>query len=63
MRGLVRWLKSKDVKSIAVVADDGEFQHANAIAVAKAAKDAGMSVTAEETIPKDTKDLRRSSAS
>ena len=57
MRGLVRWLKSKDVKSIAVVADDGEFQHANAVAVAKAAKDAGMSVTAEETVPKDTKDF------
>jgi branched-chain amino acid transport system substrate-binding protein len=57
MRGLVRWLKSKDVKSIAVVADDGEFQHANAIAIVKAAKDAGINVTAEETIPKDTKDF------
>jgi branched-chain amino acid transport system substrate-binding protein len=56
-RGLVRWLKSKDVKSIAIVADDGEFQHANAIAVAKAAKDAGISITADETIPKDTKDF------
>ena len=57
MRGLVRWLKSKDIKSIAVVADDGEFQHANAIAVIKAAKDAGINVTADETIPKDTKDF------
>jgi branched-chain amino acid transport system substrate-binding protein len=57
MRGLVRWLKSKDIKSIAVVADDGEFQHANAIAVVKAAKDAGINVTADETIPKDTKDF------
>jgi len=57
MRGLVQWLKSQNVKSIAVVADDGEFQHANAIAVAKAAKDAGMAVTADETIPKDTKDF------
>jgi branched-chain amino acid transport system substrate-binding protein len=56
-RGLVRWLKSKDVTSIAIVADDGEFQHANAIAVAKAAKDAGISITADETIPKDTKDF------
>ena len=52
MRGLVHWLKSQGVKSIAVVADDGEFQHANAIAIAKAAKDAGMNVTADETIPK-----------
>jgi branched-chain amino acid transport system substrate-binding protein len=57
MRGLVRWLKSKDIKSIAVVADDGEFQHANAVAIVKAAKDAGISVTAEETIRKDTKDF------
>ena len=56
-RGLVQWLKSENVKSIAIVADDGEFQHANAIAVAKAAKDAGMTVTADETIPKDTKDF------
>ena len=51
-RGLVQWLKSQNIKSIAIVADDGEFQHANAIAVAKAAKDAGMTVTADETIPK-----------
>jgi branched-chain amino acid transport system substrate-binding protein len=55
--GLTRWLKSQGVKSIAIAADDGAFQHANAIAMAKAAKDAGMSVTAEETIPKDTKDF------
>jgi len=57
MRGLAHWLKSKDVKSIAVVADDGEFQHANAIAIVKAAKDAGINVTADETIPKDAKDF------
>jgi branched-chain amino acid transport system substrate-binding protein len=56
-RGLVQWLKSQNIKSIAIVADDGEFQHANAIAVATAAKDAGMTVTADETIPKDTKDF------
>src|ERR1700735_3398584 len=57
MRGLVHWLKSQNIKSIAVVADDGEFQHANALAVVKAAKDAGINVTADETIPKDTKDF------
>jgi len=57
MRGLAHWLKSRGVKSIAVVADDGEFQHANAIAIVKAAKDAGMAVTADETIPKDTKEF------
>ena len=57
MRGLVHWLKSQNVKSVAIVADDGAFQHANAIAMAKAARDAGMTVTTEETIPKDTKDF------
>jgi branched-chain amino acid transport system substrate-binding protein len=56
-RGLVRWLKSRNVNSIAIAADDGEFQRANAVAMAKAAQDAGISVTAEETIPKDTKDF------
>jgi branched-chain amino acid transport system substrate-binding protein len=57
MRGLAHWLKSQGVKSVAIVADDGEFQHANAIAIAKAAKDAGLAVTADETIAKDTKDF------
>lgn len=57
MRGLAHWLKSQDVKSIAVVADDGGFQHANAVAIVQAAKDAGISVTADETIAKDTKDF------
>jgi branched-chain amino acid transport system substrate-binding protein len=56
-RGLVQWLKSQNVTSIAIVADDGEFQHANAIALAKAAKDARMTVTDDEVIPKDTKDF------
>jgi branched-chain amino acid transport system substrate-binding protein len=56
-RGLVQWLKSQNIKSIAIVADDGEFQKANAVAVARAAKDAGLIVTADETIPKDTKDF------
>lgn len=56
-RGLANWLKSQGIKSIAIVADDGDFQHANAVAMAKAAKDAGISVAAEETIPKDTKDF------
>jgi branched-chain amino acid transport system substrate-binding protein len=57
MRGLAHWLKSQGIKSVAIVADDGEFQHANAIAISKAAKDAGLAVTAEETIPKETKDF------
>jgi branched-chain amino acid transport system substrate-binding protein len=56
-RGLLHWLKSKDIKSIAVVADDGQFQHASAVAIAKAAPEFGLKVTADETIAKDTKDF------
>jgi branched-chain amino acid transport system substrate-binding protein len=56
-RGLVRWLKSKDIKSIAIVADDGDFQRANVVAVAKAAEDAGMKVTGQETLAKGTTDF------
>jgi ABC-type branched-subunit amino acid transport system substrate-binding protein len=56
-RGLMRWLKSHDVKSVAIVADDGGFQHANAIAMAKAAEDAGIKVTDQETIPKGGEDF------
>jgi len=56
-RGLVRWLKAEGVKSFAIVADDGAFQHANAIAIAKAAEDAGLKVTDQETIPKGGEDF------
>jgi branched-chain amino acid transport system substrate-binding protein len=56
-RGLIRYLKSKDIKSIAIVADEGDFQRANAVAVAKAAEDAGMKVTGQETLPKGTTDF------
>jgi branched-chain amino acid transport system substrate-binding protein len=56
-RGLVRFLKSRDVKSIAIVADEGDFQRANAVAIAKAAEDAGMKVAAQETLAKGTTDF------
>ena len=56
-RGLFRWLKTQGAKSVAIVADDGAFQHANAIAMAKAAEDAGVKVTDDETIPKSGEDL------
>jgi branched-chain amino acid transport system substrate-binding protein len=56
-RGLVRFLKSRDIKSIAIIADDGDFQRANAVAVAKAAEDAGLHVTAQETLAKGTTDF------
>jgi branched-chain amino acid transport system substrate-binding protein len=49
-RGLVHFLATKNVKSVAVVAEAGAFPQANAVAMAKAAQDAGMKVTAQETI-------------
>ncbi|MEA2829732.1 MAG: branched-chain amino acid transport system substrate-binding protein, partial [Bradyrhizobium sp.] len=54
---LIGWLKSRDVKSVAIVAEDGDFPHANAVALAKAAQDAGMQITAQETLDKDAKDF------
>jgi len=56
-RGLVRWLKSRNIASIAIVADEGDFPHANAVAMVRAAQDADIRVVAQETIAKDTKDF------
>jgi ABC-type branched-subunit amino acid transport system substrate-binding protein len=56
-RGLVRYLKSKDIKSLAIIADDGDFQRANAVAVTKAAEDAGIKLTGQETLSKGTTDF------
>jgi branched-chain amino acid transport system substrate-binding protein len=56
-RGLMRWLKTREVKSLAIVADDGAFQHANAIALAAAAEQAGIRVTYQETVPKGGEDF------
>jgi len=56
-RGLVRWLKTQDVKSIAIVAEAGGFPQANAVAMAKAARDAGMTVTDQAVIPAGATDL------
>ena len=56
-RGLMRWLKGKNVTSVAIVAATGGFPQANAVAFAKAAQDAGMKVTAQETIAEGTTDF------
>jgi branched-chain amino acid transport system substrate-binding protein len=49
-RGLIRFLATKHIKSVAVVAEAGGFPQANAVALAKAARDAGMQVTDQQTI-------------
>jgi branched-chain amino acid transport system substrate-binding protein len=56
-RGLVRYLAAKHVKSVAIVAEAGGFPQANAVAMANAAGDAGIKVTARETITPGTTDL------
>jgi branched-chain amino acid transport system substrate-binding protein len=55
-RGLIRWLRARNVRSVAVVAESGRFPQANLVAMAQAAKDAGMQVTAEETVAPGTSD-------
>ncbi|WP_428484923.1 ABC transporter substrate-binding protein [Rhodopila sp.] len=54
---LVRWLQTQDVKSVAIVADAGGFPQANAVAMAKAAAEAGMKVTDQATIAPATTDF------
>ncbi|HET6306311.1 MAG TPA: ABC transporter substrate-binding protein [Rhodopila sp.] len=56
-RGLIRFLAAKHVKSVAIVAEAGGFPQANAVAMAKAADDAGIKVTAQETITPNSTDL------
>jgi len=56
-RGLMRHLKAQNVKSVAIVAAAGGFPQANAVAMAKAAQDAGIAVTAQETINEGTTDF------
>jgi branched-chain amino acid transport system substrate-binding protein len=56
-RGLMRHLKAQNVKSVAIVAAAGGFPQANAVAMAKAAQDAGIAVTAQETIKEGTTDF------
>jgi ABC-type branched-subunit amino acid transport system substrate-binding protein len=56
-RGLIRFLVSRKITSVAVIADAGGFPHSNLVAIADAAQQAGLKVTAQETVPPDTKDF------
>jgi branched-chain amino acid transport system substrate-binding protein len=55
-RGLVRWLKSQNVKSVAIVAADDFFPQTNVVAIAKAAQDADIRVTDQIKLDKGTTD-------
>ena len=56
-RGLIAWLKPQDVHSIAILSDDNGFSRANAMSLARAAKEAGISVADSTVVAKDTADL------
>jgi branched-chain amino acid transport system substrate-binding protein len=56
-RGLMRWLKSQNVTSVAIVAAADNFPQINAVAMAKAAQDAGIRVTGTETLDKTAADF------
>jgi branched-chain amino acid transport system substrate-binding protein len=56
-RGLMRYLASQHVKSVAIVAASDFFPQANAVALVKAAQDAGIRVTDQETLDKNTADF------
>jgi branched-chain amino acid transport system substrate-binding protein len=53
----MRWLKSQNVTSVAIVAAADTFPQANAVAMTKAAQDAGIRVTGQETLDKSTTDF------
>ena len=56
-QGLISYLGKHGVKSVAVVADAGDFPRSTAVAFARAAEKAGMHVTADETVAQGTTDL------
>jgi ABC-type branched-subunit amino acid transport system substrate-binding protein len=55
--GMMTYLKGQGVQSVAIVADDNDFNRTNAASMEKAATTAGIKTLANETIPKETKDL------
>jgi branched-chain amino acid transport system substrate-binding protein len=56
-RDMIAWLKPQEVHSVAILSDDNDFNHANALSMGRAAMDAGMKVLANDTVPKGTTDL------
>lgn len=55
--GLMGWLKTQDVASVAILADDNDFNRANANAMEKAATATGIKTLASEIVAKGTTDL------
>jgi branched-chain amino acid transport system substrate-binding protein len=49
-RGLVKWMVARNIKAIAMVADADGFQQANAESMVKAAREGGLTITANEKL-------------
>ena len=56
-RGMIGWMKTQGAQKVAIVADDAPLTRFNAASFAKAAKDAGLQMVADETVPKGATDL------
>ena len=54
---MMQWLKAQNVKRIVILADDNDFNRANAVAMEKAATAAHIETLASETVAKGTTDL------
>jgi branched-chain amino acid transport system substrate-binding protein len=55
--GMMGWLKKQGVSSVAILADDTDFNRANATAMEKAATGVGIKTLANEIVAKGTTDL------
>lgn len=56
-KGTMNWLRTENVHSVAILADDNDFNRANATAMEQAAAAAGIKVLANEVVAKGTTDL------
>ena len=54
---MMQWLKARNVKRIVILADDNDFNRANAVAMEKAATASHIETLANETVAKGTTDL------
>jgi len=53
-RGMLKWGQANKVRSITMLADADGFQQSNARSFVKAATEAGLTITANQTLAKDT---------
>jgi len=56
-KGMMQWLHAENVRSVAILADDNDFNRANAISLEKAASAVGIKILANEVVAKGTTDL------